>query len=799
MLVLVFRKVFSWHLIGCILNAMVFVMFTDETASFLNAIFATFPLTYHGVIYLILAFIVLVLLLQSIIHKCFVKRFIYGLIFAASQTAAQLLLIAAIIYTVVPFRFVAIPMEKQMFYGFSLFITSALMSAIVTWHEYCKRSPRQLSYLETVMKRHSRKKEEVEGPYTRLEGFLWKDFEQGLVAHREETDEILKRLENERFCLLLGHQASGKSIILRSVGYQLILKGHIALIVDNVERFDVKEALLDIEHWNLPNVVVMIDDVHRNPKACSDFLNDVDKFDVKVLFSSRPLNLMALKEGEGLRLRKIYQQAIETKVSRNLIERIVTKYCISLGARVRIKKEDIDSVMEKCGTDLWLVSYFLLSWDLKERSLREVAKENIYQRVYNTRVAQWSLLGKEALELMKFISALYQYEIPVFEKYLANRDLTSVALRLAEEGHLIRKDRYYYLHHPSVARIYLEAFSFYDLVENPSDYSSEALVSYLDECKGDRSTVLYKLATLPLDRRDRQKEIIRNLVTRIDIEGILFQIDSETDVEKIGHFFRYISQIDTRFAGKVLHSVKADNLRKTFSQELSIRKQNTFIQDISLVERDYAEVLRNSKGSRVVVFCLNNEEGIVSHVLPKILSVDIFDQVLVIDDGSSDLTAKRAKDYGAKVLRSEISKGLLEGLLGGIQEAKKGNAEVIFLCPYPFAVYSNISEMIRPIVLGDVDLLVGSRPGSPQVLNRKGMDAFLKYLDDERKEQILQQGFEITSILFKKILRVREVPVSYIFPREIYAFYQRYRRHRQYDRRALLMYDDIYYHSRHLS
>jgi len=766
-------------------------MFTDETKVFLDAIFAAFPLISQRADLLISSFIVSIFTLLLIVHRHFVKRVIYGLTLASLQTIVQLMLIVAIAHAIVPFRFGMIPIEKEVFYVFSMFAASALMSVVIIWQEYT-HALRYLNYLETIMARHSKKKEDKESRFVRFEGFLWKDFEDRLVAYREEVDEILKSLKDERFCFLSGPQASGKSVILRSVGYQLILRGYIVFAIEDVERFDIEKTLSNLRNWNLPNVVLMIDDVHRNPKICADFLGRVNNLNIRVLISSRPLNPLAFREGEGAKLLDIYQRRIEVKVSPNLIARMIRKYCYSQGVKIKIDKEDVNSVIDKCGIDLWLVTYLLSSWDPKKGSLKKVAIENIYQKIYETRIVLWNMLGRETSTVMQLVSALYQYEIPVVERYLDKRDLTSVALKLAGEGCLIKRGRHYYLHHPSVARIYLQAFSYYGFIGNLLEYSSKVLISYLEECRDDRARVLYKLTTLPFRLYEEQKEIIENLVARIDFNGLISQVDAETDIEKNGHFLKYISQIDIEFAKRVLHGTNADNLKKTFYRELSIRKQRGFISDVSMVEKEYAETIMSFKGPRLVVLCLDNEEPIIPRVLPQVYGVDLFDLVLVIDDGSTDLTAKMARDYGADVLRNKTPEGVIKSLLRGIEVAKDKNADLVCLCPFSFPIrYIDLKRLARPIIYGDADLVVGSGDWPPVVMNKQGMKAFLKYLNKERQDQIFEHGLSSAKILFGKVLRTLEVPVTYTFPREIYQSYLGYRRHRRYPHHQ--PYEDIVY------
>lgn len=764
---------------GCIPNIVFFILFTDETAGFLDKIVITMPFVSQHVILLTCSSVILGFIVFFAVHGLFVKKYAFAFYLASFQTMIQFILVTALVFAIVPFRYETIPFTNEMFYLFSGFAIYVLTSSVIIFGDYSRKDPKYITPLETLLVRHPRKKEEKEAHFIRFGGFLWTDFESGLVVDRDETREILETLKNERFCFLAGHQASGKSVILRSVGYQLILSRYI-VFMENAEWLDVDRVLLDIKHWNLPNVVIMIDDVHRDPKVCSDFLEKVSKLNIKVLFSSRPLNTTMFREGEGVSLLEIYRKRIGAVVSRKLISEMIRKYCYSIGFAVKVKKEDVDSVLEKCGTDLWLVTYLLMSWNPKEASLQKIVKENIYQKIYDTRIEHWLKLGKKTLKVMQLVSALYKYEVPFFERYLDDLDLSTAALSLANEGYLIKRGRYYYLHHPSVARIYLEALAFYGFIESHMEYSSKTLSSYLAESGDDQSSVLYTLSTLPFELHEKEKDIIRSLIVQIDLKSLTSRIDEEEEIERIGLFFRSISQINAEFANKVLSRINSGRLKTKFSKELVLQKQKNFISDISSVSKEYAEKLWRSKNFIVAVVPLLNEERIIPYILPGLY--DYVDSVLVVDDGS--------KEFGAKVVRHEVTKGLAKAILTGIKTAKSEEADIILVYVFPGCAPSDIPKLIKPIVYNEADLVVGFLPfvrlrSHLQAINKKGISAFLKYLDQKKYlDQINELGLEVTQIFLKKILRVIKVPITLRYTREIYRIY-RTMLHRRADLRRI--------------
>jgi len=103
-----------------------------------------------------------------------------------------------------------------------------------------------------------------------------------------------------------------------------------------------------------------------------------------------------------------------------------------------------------------------------------------------------------------------------------------------------------------------------------------------------------------------------------------------------------------------------------------------------------------------------NEENYISLVVDK--TKQYVDQVIVIDDGSIDSTAEIAKKSGAIVLRHEKNKGKGEALNTALRFAKKLEVGVlIFLDGDGQHDPNEIPKIIRPILEGRADLVIGSR------------------------------------------------------------------------------------------
>ena len=103
-----------------------------------------------------------------------------------------------------------------------------------------------------------------------------------------------------------------------------------------------------------------------------------------------------------------------------------------------------------------------------------------------------------------------------------------------------------------------------------------------------------------------------------------------------------------------------------------------------------------------------NEEKTIGEVVQSLRP--FVDKVIVIDDGSYDLTAKRAREAGAEVLAHLLNRGQGAALETGRQAALKSNADIIitFDADGQFNA-EEIPALILPIKAGECDVVLGSR------------------------------------------------------------------------------------------
>lgn len=132
-----------------------------------------------------------------------------------------------------------------------------------------------------------------------------------------------------------------------------------------------------------------------------------------------------------------------------------------------------------------------------------------------------------------------------------------------------------------------------------------------------------------------------------------------------------------------------------------------------------------------VVIPAYNEEGRVGRVVRETLSYA--DEVIVVDDGSTDRTREEAARAGAKVVANRFQKGYIGAIKTGFREA--AGEIVITLDADGEHDPADIPKLVEPITSGQADLVLGRRPHVPRPSER-----FLNWLARRRVPHVRDTG-----------------------------------------------------------
>ncbi len=104
-----------------------------------------------------------------------------------------------------------------------------------------------------------------------------------------------------------------------------------------------------------------------------------------------------------------------------------------------------------------------------------------------------------------------------------------------------------------------------------------------------------------------------------------------------------------------------------------------------------------------------NEEGSVGGVVGELLARGDID-VLVVDDGSADATAREARTAGARVLALPYNLGIGGAVQAGFRFAKRNDYDVAIQVDGDGQhLASEIDRLLGPLARGEADLVLGSR------------------------------------------------------------------------------------------
>ena len=119
-----------------------------------------------------------------------------------------------------------------------------------------------------------------------------------------------------------------------------------------------------------------------------------------------------------------------------------------------------------------------------------------------------------------------------------------------------------------------------------------------------------------------------------------------------------------------------------------------------------------------VVIPAYNEAKTIFEIIRKLK--DQVSQIITVDDGSTDDTGELAKQAGAKVLTHFLNRGQGAALQTGISFALANGAEIIVTFDADGQHNPDeIDQVIKPLLLGEVDVVLGSRFLESRIKNQE--------------------------------------------------------------------------------
>ena len=486
-----------------------------------------------------------------------------------------------------------------------------------------------------------RKEKATKGDFFKKEP-EWIDFEEGFIVEREEVDEIIKKLENDNIHLVLGEPASGKSVILKNIGFKLAKENKDAYIValKKHSRDDVKRYFEDILEIKDEKAVFIVDDAHLLPTDCERLVSEFKNRNLKakLIIGSRET-----REIRGEHPKEASEFAFLSKTdihAEDVTEEMIKTF---LKRKHDFSKERIKTVsenLEEYKKDLWHLSWALKAYNPEKDSIEE---KEIYEKIRN------SIRDINAEEVFLPLSVFYGFEIPIERDFLEEQlgieeDKINELIELSEitETEEIGRNRMISLIHSSVADLYFRAYQaypslgrrikkrilnqreedleyclFYKYMTSTDSRNAVNVVDHLgviwsneeglrkkliEDDKIQKSIEegiekeddIKKIGSCVLVIAIASEEVARGIVNRINIDTLLLKIGKEGDVENIGWCVGCIldanKEVGLKLVGSVLPKIE---------KEEDLEKIGVCVRDIACESEEVGLKLVDSVASKI--------------------------------------------------------------------------------------------------------------------------------------------------------------------------------------------------------
>ncbi len=432
-----------------------------------------------------------------------------------------------------------------------------------------------------------RKGETFEGDFFKKEP-EWGDFEEGFIVERKEVDGIIKKLESDNIQLVLGEPASGKSVILKNIGFKLA-KEHKAVYIVELKkhsRDEVQRYFDDILRSNDEKAVFIVDDAHLQLAECERLVRDFKnrKLKAKLIVGSRPIREI---RGEHPKEASVFEHLSKTyihaeDVTEEMIKTFLKKEHQFSDERIKTVSENL----ERYKKDLWHLSWALKTYNPKKDIVEE---KEIYEKIRDS--IRDINAGKDktrinAEDVFLPLSIFYQFEIPVVKDFLEElleieKDKINKLIGLSEiiETEEIGKNRTLSLIHSSIADLYLKAYWAYPSL---GERSKEEILEQKDEDLL-QYCLFYKYMT-STDPRNAIDVVIqlggdcfmekggRTLLEQLIEDGKIQKsikkgIVKEENIGKVGWCARYIAGANKEVAREIVSCINIDTLSSKIKTE----------------------------------------------------------------------------------------------------------------------------------------------------------------------------------------------------------------------------------------
>jgi glycosyltransferase involved in cell wall biosynthesis len=131
----------------------------------------------------------------------------------------------------------------------------------------------------------------------------------------------------------------------------------------------------------------------------------------------------------------------------------------------------------------------------------------------------------------------------------------------------------------------------------------------------------------------------------------------------------------------------------------------------------HSAAMNSNKKAVSAIIPAHNESQTICGVIEPLLGHLLIDEIIVVDDGSTDVTAERARFMGVKVISLPNNRGKASAMSRGVRAARN---EIVFFCDADIIGLTpeTITRIVTAVTSGDYGMYVGIRGRKTYWANR---------------------------------------------------------------------------------